>query len=307
MSWRLNALVIPIGLVFLQGCATAPGDLLSDSSELLERPGRIVNGEPAQAGEFPWQAGLQFKSWGLTFCGGAFIDKAGKLTTAPDIPERAYVLTAGHCARGKVASNIRVVGGSTSPNTNLKYDVERIIEFGYDSTTKVNDIALMRVKLTKESERHLMSRTSGENTMRIDAIPMAPKDMVLSEGKIGTVSGFGYTKYQGSQASELRRVMVKIHSSEKCSTMYKDVTSVYNGTVMLCAGGEDKDACQGDSGGPLVAKDEEGAFMLVGVVSWGIGCATPNVPGAYARISHYNKDISDAIQKDREENRITDE
>ena len=55
-------------------------------------------------------------------------------------------------------------------------------------TTKVNDIALMRVKLTKESERHLMSRTSGENTMRIDAIPMAPKDMVLSEGKIGTVS-----------------------------------------------------------------------------------------------------------------------
>lgn len=50
MSWRLNALVIPIGLVFLQGCATAPGDLLSDSSELLERPGRIVNGEPAQAG-----------------------------------------------------------------------------------------------------------------------------------------------------------------------------------------------------------------------------------------------------------------
>lgn len=46
----------------------------------------------------------------------------------------------------------------------------------------------MRVKLTKESERHLMSRTSGESTMRIEAIPLAPKDMVLSEGKIGTVS-----------------------------------------------------------------------------------------------------------------------
>jgi len=161
----------------------------------------------------------------------------------------------------------------------------------------------VRVKLSKASERQLMSRDSSLN-FRIEMIDMAPKDMNLEEGKLGTVSGFGYTKYQGTQATELRRILVPIHTSERCSQMYQNVTSVYNGTVMLCAGGGDKDACQGDSGGPLVAKDEEGVFKLVGVVSWGIGCATPNVPGAYARISHYNKIIMERIDEDISKNRL---
>ena len=58
------------------------------------------------------------------------------------------------------------------------------------------------------------------------------------------MSGFGYTKYKGTQAKELRDAKVKIHSGEECSRMYKDVTSVYNATNMLCAGGLDRDACQ---------------------------------------------------------------
>jgi len=299
MSWRSHA-VIPIGLLclFLQGTTPAPEPL---SGELLERPGRIVHGVPAQTGQFPWQAGLQFKSWGLTFCGGAFVDKAGNLANNENIPERAYVLTAGHCAKGKTASSIRVIGGSTDPHKNLKYDVERIFKFGYNSVTKVNDIALMRVKLSETSR--LIAERSAD--LIIKTIPMAEESLDVSE-ELGTVSGFGYLKYQGSQASELRDVQVKIHSGAECSEMYKGVTTVFNSTVMLCAGGGDKDACQGDSGGPLVARDERGAFELVGVVSWGIGCATPNVPGAYAKISYYHKFIDAVIEKDRLRNRITE-
>merc|ERR1711994_966513 len=50
-----------------------------------------------------------------------------------------------------------------------------------------------------------------------------------------------------------------------------------------------KDACQGDSGGPLVASDpmKYGAMSLIGVVSWGYGCAGVDALGIYAEVSHF--------------------
>ncbi|ENN82139.1 hypothetical protein YQE_00221, partial [Dendroctonus ponderosae] len=49
----------------------------------------------------------------------------------------------------------------------------------------------------------------------------------------------------------------------------------------MCAGSPygGRDACQGDSGGPLVVDN-----ILIGIVSWGAGCARPNFPGVYANV-----------------------
>lgn len=72
----------------------------------------------------------------------------------------------------------------------------------------------------------------------------------------------------------------------------------FRASDMLCAGSPDgnqiaPDACQGDSGGPLLklanpmqanAAKTASAWRLVGVVSWGVGCAEARYPGVYARV-----------------------
>lgn len=49
-----------------------------------------------------------------------------------------------------------------------------------------------------------------------------------------------------------------------------------------------KDACQGDSGSPMMKIDPiTGQSRVIGIVSAGIGCALPKLPGLYTRVSAF--------------------
>ena len=80
----------------------------------------------------------------------------------------------------------------------------------------------------------------------------------------------------GPSPDKLKHVELGYVTQSECN-------SDYSGGIqdnMMCAADPGKDSCQGDSGGPLYDKDNN---AVVGVVSWGYGCADPSFPGGRKR------------------------
>jgi secreted trypsin-like serine protease len=80
-------------------------------------------------------------------------------------------------------------------------------------------------------------------------------------------------------------------STDYCKKILSEMG--YNNIVkrgILCAGLIDggRDACLGDSGGPLsVKRSEDDKWVLAGIISNGIKCGQPNIPGIYTQVSAY--------------------
>ena len=105
-----------------------------------------------------------------------------------------------------------------------------------------------------------------------------------------TTAGWGNTDGSGGQAfpNKPQEVGVQVVPHATCNG-----GGSYSGAIdeatMVCAASSGKDSCQGDSGGPLFAPHRTDAdkYVLVGVVSWGYGCALSRYPGVYARVSNF--------------------
>ena len=251
--------------------ACAPGtDEPDDDEEVAEEDrSEIVGGTATTIEARPWQISLQTSS-GSHFCGGTIIGAS-------------WVVTANHCVAGTSASSLRVVASATNRNGSGGQirGVTQIVRFpGYVTPSQGKDIALLKLStaldLTDPGAQAIPYATAATASAGLTA-----------PGIMATVSGWG-TQSSGSQSlpTTLRTVDVPLISNTQANQAYGGgITADQIGAGIIGVGG--KDSCQGDSGGPLVVPNGAGGVILAGVVSWGNGCADPQYPGLYGRVSSF--------------------
>jgi len=221
------------------------------------RSNRIVGGVETEENEYPWQVGLVSASGSRPWCGGTLISDR-------------HVLTAAHCTAGSSPSSISVLVGEhrTDDSTFTRVPLSAITDHpDYNSGTLDNDYSILTLAEPVEFSA----------TIAPACLPSTNSDFA---GVLATVSGWGTLSSGGNQPTVLNEVDVTVQSNAECNSAYgSGITD-----NMICAADAGKDSCQGDSGGPLVAQEND-KYTLIGVVSWGYGCAMPQYPGVYARVT----------------------
>ena len=72
---------------------------------------------------------------------------------------------------------------------------------------------------------------------------------------------------------------VPIVSIPECQQDYRGVSRVNINEDMVCAGQGRRDSCAGDSGGPMLSNFANGRWSVIGIVSFGVDCASERHPG----------------------------
>jgi secreted trypsin-like serine protease len=225
----------------------------------------VVGGATAPQGRFPWMVRLSMG------CGGAL--------TAPRV-----VLTAAHCVTGSGRdTSITVTAGVTdlsSPKAVTARSVRVVRAPGFLDETRGDDWALIQF----------------DRAIRLPALPLTSG--TGNDGGPFTVMGWGQTAEDSPvQERRLRYAEVPAVADRTCAKAYRPSGVTLVAAESLCAGKRGVDTCQGDSGGPMVRRDKAGAWVQVGIVSWGTGCARTGFPGVYSQISTLRPAIRKALRK----------
>ncbi|XP_053114500.1 plasma kallikrein-like isoform X2 [Hemicordylus capensis] len=228
---------------------------------------KVVGGTNSSVDEWPWQVSLHVKlSTQRHLCGGSIISDQ-------------WILTAAHCIEDLPLPQVWRVYSGILKQSEIRegtpfFSVQEIIVHpNYDFSERGYDIALMKLDRPmnfSDSQQPICLPSNEE------------KDMGYTNC---WVTGWGYTKERGEIEDVLQKLKIPLITNAECQSRYQDQII---SNKMRCAGYRQggKDACKGDSGGPLSCK-HQGLWYVVGITSWGEGCARPEQPGVYTNVAEF--------------------
>jgi secreted trypsin-like serine protease len=229
---------------------------------------RIVGGDVADEGQFPWMVSLTWTEDDAHFCGGTLI-------------QDDLVLTAGHCFDDvAAAADIEVRHGDVTHAETDAYAVEEwLVAEGYDHELE-HDWAVLKL---------------AEPVPDAAILPLATSDD--DDWTEFRIAGWGVTGHTGT-SPDLRWAEVPYISDAECGELAEAQEWGFFPRTQMCAGvleeGAEVNACPADSGGPLMA-EVDGETVVAGLVSFGSDCFAEPDAGVYASVGAQIDDIAIAV------------
>ncbi|GAB0090074.1 hypothetical protein DMENIID0001_047400 [Sergentomyia squamirostris] len=253
--------------------------LIAQCAKLEDISGRIVGGQSAASGQFPYQVSVQETERSHS-CGGSIVSST-------------WILTSAYCTLDKEPGKTTILAGShliTLGGT--RYGIDKIVSHpDYNSKTFQNDIGMMRTD-------SLIIFTELIQPIKIALTEVATEVEAVA-------SGWGILAYPGALANNLQYLLVTIIDNDTCQSLHTATNAAKLNAGSMCARPiRGTGMCAGDTGSPLVTETENAGVVQIGLVSWGVPCGA-NYPDVYTRLSKYTAwigQVSDAFFIEKVEN-----